>query len=80
MRIEQQFGVGLTRVPTAELEQLLRLYYRRTLELPLTRATMMAMGLNRLSLDAELLIGLDEAGFKAVLVAVIAERRRVEGR
>lgn len=80
MRVEQRFGLGLTRVPTGELEQLLRLHYRGNLPLPLTRATMMAMGLNRLSVDAELLLGLDAPAFKAVLVAVIAERRRAEGR
>ncbi|MEM9071519.1 MAG: hypothetical protein AAGE52_23635 [Myxococcota bacterium] len=69
-------GQGLTGVPTSDLEELLRAVHRKRLEFPLRRQNLLLLGMNRLADHASLLQGLDERGLRAVLVAVIAERRR----
>ena len=68
-------GRGLSQVPNEDLEGLLRALHKGRVELPLRRETLMVMGMNRLADNADLLIGLDERGLRAVLVAVLAERR-----
>jgi hypothetical protein len=71
-----QLQMALTGVPTHELEQLLRYVYRREVELPLTPVTLARVGLQHRSEELmQSLRGLDEPGARAVLVAVIAERR-----
>ncbi|MBX3250967.1 MAG: hypothetical protein KF901_27570 [Myxococcales bacterium] len=72
-------GEGLTRVSDAELEGLLRALYKARFELPLTRQTLLTMGLHGLADHGSVLIGLDARGLKAVLVAVLAERRVARG-
>lgn len=69
---------GLSKVPTEDLEDLLRAIHQGRLEFPLRREHLMVMGLNRLADGADVLIGLDERGVRAVIVAVIAERREPE--
>ncbi len=71
-------GHGLRDLPTHDLEKLLRLTYRGELDFPLTRHGFLVRGLNRIAENADVLMGLDQAGTQAVLVAVIAERRRAE--
>ncbi len=67
---------GLTQVPSEDLEELLRAVHRGRLEFPLRRQGLLLLGMNRLAEHASLLQGLDERGLRAVLVAVLAERRR----
>lgn len=69
-------AIALLDVPDQDLEDLLRAVHRGQLEFPLTRDALMAWGKNRLADGADLLVGLDERGLRAVLAAVLAERRR----
>ncbi len=69
-------GQGLSQVPTEDLEALLRALHRGRLEFPFGRRVLLLLGMNRLADHASLLQGLDERGLRAVLVAVLAERRR----
>lgn len=69
-------GIGLTKVPDAELETLLRWIHRGEQRLPIRRSDFLASGLPYLSEYGDLLQGLDEPGARAVLVAVLAERRK----
>lgn len=71
-----QGGKGLTKVPDAELETLLRWVHRGIVRYPVRRSDFLSSGLPYLSEYGDVLQGLDEAGTRAVLVAVIAERRR----
>ena len=71
-----QLPMALTGVPTPELEQLLRHQYRGELGVPVTVAELARVGLqHRAEEIMQSLRGLDGAGVRAVLVAVIAERR-----
>lgn len=72
------FGRALSQTPTEDLEILLRHAHKGNLEYPLTRKTLLLMGMNRMAEMADVLFGLDERGVRAVLVAVIAERREQE--
>ncbi len=67
---------ALLDVTDDDLETLLRAVHRGQIEFPLTRATLLNWGKHRLADDGDLLVGLDEAGLRAVLAAVLAERRR----
>jgi hypothetical protein len=67
---------GLTALPDEDLIKLMRRLHGGTLDFPLTRHGMLLRGLNRIAEHGDLLFGLDEAGVRAVLVAVIAERQR----
>jgi hypothetical protein len=69
-------GQGLTGLTTEELVDLLRLIHRSQLPCPIKASELMAMGLNKVVNEAALLIGLERRAATAVLVAVIAERRR----
>ena len=73
-------GEGLSRVSTEALEALLRALHRRRFELPLTRQTLLLMGLNATADHGAPLVGLDARGLQAVLVCVLAERRRASAR
>lgn len=76
-----QLSMALTGVPTPELEQLLRQQYRGDLDVPVTVAALARVGLqHRAEEIMQSLRGLDEAGVRAVLIAVIAERREGERR
>lgn len=68
-------GQGLTKVPTAELETLLRWLHRGEVKPPITRSFCLSSALPYLSEAGDLLFGLDESAARAVLVAVLAERR-----
>lgn len=80
MRTHYDFPFGLTTVPTDHLERLFRRLVRGELELPLTKASLHAMGFNEIAHGGDILLGLDERGARAVLVSVIAERKRTEPR
>ena len=69
-------GLGLTAIGTDHLEKLLRLVHRRELPCPFKRATLLGMGLNRIAEDGAVLVGLDEKAVRAVLISVLAERKR----
>ncbi len=66
---------GLTRVPDSDLEALLRRVHRGELRCPLRRSDLLLAGMNVLADHGDLLLGLDEAGVRAVVAAVLAERR-----
>lgn len=70
-----QVPMALTGVPTNEIEQLLRFVYRHEIETPITPVGLARVGLQHRSEELmQTLRGLDEAGVRAVLVAVAAER------
>ncbi|HVH99133.1 MAG TPA: hypothetical protein VM869_10495 [Enhygromyxa sp.] len=76
-----QVPMALTGVPTNEIEQLLRFLYRREIEVPITPVALARVGLQHRSEEfMQSLRGLDEAGVRAVLVAVAAERMAVRER
>ncbi|MEO0322261.1 MAG: hypothetical protein AAF447_04855 [Myxococcota bacterium] len=68
-------GRGLAAVPAEDLVKLLRLVHQGHVAFPLTRVELLVRGMNRLADHADVLVGLDEAGVRAVIVAVLAERR-----
>jgi hypothetical protein len=68
-------GMALTRVGDAELESLLRHVHRGNVRCPLRRSDVLLLGLNTLAERGDVLFGLDEAGVRAVITAVLAERR-----
>ena len=72
------FGTALSGAPTEEIRALLAAVHRGRVAFPLERTTVMLMGLNGLADHADLLVGLGERGVRAVLVAVLAERRVAE--
>ena len=67
---------GLRGVSTPDLRLLLRALHRGELECPIHPKSLAIVGLLRLGDDVEVLRGLDEAGVRAVLVSVLAERGR----
>ena len=69
-------GLGLTALSTDHLEKILRLVHRQELNCPFSRASLLGMGLNRVAEDGPVLIGLDEKAVRAVLISVLAERKR----
>lgn len=69
-------GAGLTGLTTTDLERLLRALHRGELKCPIGHAELHVAGLSYLVDRIELLRGLDERAVRAVLVAVLAERKR----
>lgn len=67
---------SLKAIQTSDLEQILRLVHRGALATPIDRVGLAVNGLLRLGDDLELLSGLDAKAVQAVIVAVLAERRR----
>ena len=65
---------GMTAVKTDDVKALLRCVHRGELACPITQIGLAQAGLLRLGDDVGHLFGLDEAGVRAVLVAVLAER------
>ena len=66
---------GLTAVSDDDLRTLLRHVYRGELICPITPQGLACIGRQGLNDDLDILKGLDESAVRAVLVAVIAERR-----
>jgi len=65
---------GLKAVKSSDLKLLLKAVHRGELPCPITRIGLATTGLLRLGDDLDALRGLDEAGVRAVIVAVLAER------
>jgi len=65
---------GLTAVGLEDLKRLLQAVHRGTLPSPISRGALVAHGMGNLEGNLDLLVGLDHAAARAVLVAVIAER------
>ncbi|MEZ4327053.1 MAG: hypothetical protein R3B40_17675 [Polyangiales bacterium] len=74
-----QAAIGLTLVPDEDLEALIRLAYQGQIPFPLERRRLMELGLNRVADHASVIVGLDERALRAVVSAVLAERRRARG-
>jgi hypothetical protein len=73
----QTTASGLTELTEAELKKLLRHVYRGELPCPISADTLACVGFqSRHEWISAALRGLDAAGVRAVLVAVIAERRK----
>ena len=73
----QTVAAGLTELTEDELKKLLRHIYRDELPCPVSADTLACVGFqSRHEWISAALGGLDAAGVKAVLVAVIAERRK----
>ncbi len=70
----QDAGAGLTAVPTEDLKALYRALHRGSVPCPLTKSTLMTMGMNRLAENASLIRGLEEPALRSLLVCVLAER------
>ncbi len=68
---------GLTKVSNEDLERLLRIVHRATVPFPISRGSLVLCAFGHLEAELDLLVGLDQAGARALLVAVIAERRAV---
>jgi hypothetical protein len=66
---------GLSAVPTAVLERLLRAVHRQQLGFPVTRSNLIAAAFGHVEQHLDLLIGLDQTAAQRVIVAVLAERR-----
>ncbi len=66
---------GLTRVPTVELERLLRAIHRRTLDFPITRSNLIACAFGHIEEHLDSIVGLDHTAAQRLVVAVLAERR-----
>jgi hypothetical protein len=76
-----QIPMALTGVSTEELQQLLRFVYRQEIEIPITPVGLARVGLQYRSEEfMQSLRGLDEAGVRAVLIAVAAERMAAKER
>ncbi|NVB41030.1 hypothetical protein G6O69_24530 [Pseudenhygromyxa sp. WMMC2535] len=77
----QTTPMALTGVSTEALEKLLRHLYRNEIEAPFTPVNLSLVGMQYATeMLMQSLRGLDQAGVRAVLVAVIAERRAQESR
>ncbi len=68
-------GKALTGLGERDLEHLLRRVHDGTLECPVDQRTLFRAGLSYLIDRVDFLQGLDARGTRAVLVAVLAERR-----
>ena len=67
---------GLKNVRTEDLKAILRAVHRGELPCPITQTGLAITGLLRLGDDLDVLRELDERAVRAVLVAVLSERRR----
>ena len=74
-----QSAIGLTLVPDEDLENFIRFIYQGHIPFPLERRRLMELGFNSLADHASGIVGLDERAVRAVVVAVLAERRRARG-
>ena len=72
----RMMGRALTHLSDQQLERLLKAVHRGYVSCPLDAEQLMTAGLADIFDRANFLHGLDDAGVKAVLIAVLAERRR----
>lgn len=70
-----QGSAAITKIPDEDLQKVARAAYRGHLQFPLTRQQFLVMGLNRVADFGDVFIGLDERGMRAVIAAVLAERK-----
>lgn len=75
-----QGGLGLVAIPTRDLKAMLARLHHGALACPITHQQLVVAGLPHLVDRVGFLSGLDESAVRAVLVAVIAERRAAEAR
>jgi hypothetical protein len=68
-------GKGLTNLTLVDLENLLRALHREQLKCPIDQLALHQAGLSYLVDRVDFLKGLDARAVRAVLVAVIAERK-----
>lgn len=66
---------GLKHVSSEDLKALLRALHRGELKTPIARTTLTEVGFFHLGDEVDVLRGLDDAGVRAVLVSVLAERQ-----
>ena len=71
--------LGLTHLSDKDLTNLLRALHKGDLRCPLTFQTLAIAGLSYLQDKVDFLQGADEPTVRAVLVAVLAERRKTAG-
>ena len=69
---------GLTSLSDEQLKVVLKRVYSKELPCPFKRSDLLLRGLNAVAEEGDLLFGLDESGVKAVITAVISERRSVK--
>jgi hypothetical protein len=74
-----QSAIGLTLVSDEDLESFIRFVYQGHIPFPLERRRLMELGMNSLADNASGIVGLDERAVRAVVAAVLAERRRARG-
>ena len=68
-------AAGLTRVTTEDLKKALRTLYQGHLQFPVTMENLTRVGLQHCASDLLAMARqLDEAGFRALIVGVLAER------
>jgi hypothetical protein len=70
-----QGGQGLTAIPTQDLQTMLARLHRGELRCPITHPSLVIAGLPHLVDRVGFLSGLDENAVRAVLVAILAERK-----
>ncbi len=68
-------GKGLTNLTLVDLERLLRALHKEQLSFPNDPNSLLTAGLSYLVDRVDFLTGLDQRAVRAVLVAVIAERK-----
>lgn len=71
---------GLSRLSDEQLKTILKKVYRKELSCPFGRSDLLIRGLNAVAEEGDLLFGLEEAGVRAVIGAIFAERRSYEQR
>ena len=71
-------SLGLSRAPLRELKRLLKAVHRDALTFPLTRSNLIASGFGDVEEHLGLLQGLDKTAAQRLLVAVLAERTRLQ--
>ncbi len=69
---------GLSSLSDEQLKAILKRVYSKELVCPFKRSDLLLRGLNAVAEEGDLLFGLDEAGVKAVITAVISERRSIQ--
>lgn len=66
---------GLVSVPDADLRTVVAWVEKGLLPCPLKRSDLLGRGLNRVAENGDLLLGLDARGVRAVVLAVLMERK-----
>lgn len=70
---------GLTEVSNHDLERLLRAFHKELVSSPITRSALITVAFGDIETHLDVLIGRDLASAKALLLAVLAERRSERG-